>query len=95
MPSEPPPGWPSVLDVLEGRLRAHAAVLEGADSAPPFEVPDGLGPLPAPLAARAAHIAGRQADLERQVRARMDIVRVLLSRTTAPRRESIFLDTRA
>ena len=38
------PDWNAVLDVLEARIEAHRAVLEGSPAVTPYELPAEIGP---------------------------------------------------
>jgi hypothetical protein len=90
------PDWNAVLDVLEARIEAHRAVLEGSPAVTPYELPAEIGPLPLELAGRACVILARQQELEATLTAEMAELRNLFDRhASAASAVPIYLDARA
>ncbi|HMD45959.1 MAG TPA: hypothetical protein VKG43_07360 [Acidimicrobiales bacterium] len=72
--------WVGVLEVLEGRLAEYWRALSGQAPMPdPFSVPEGLGPLPPALVARARTLLAGQREVELQIRTRLGVLGDLLA----------------
>ena len=91
--------WYSVLDDLDAHLlvQEEAFSVGQAELIVAFEVPSGLGPLPANLQPRFALLGRRSDDLLREVATRRDAIAQRLAalprHRAAPRPTACYLDT--
>jgi hypothetical protein len=70
-----------ILDDMEARLAGHRQALDEGSTPPgPVVVPDGTGPLPPALRARAAAVLDATRHMEAEVEIRRDAVRGAMCR---------------
>jgi hypothetical protein len=90
--------WERLLGALEARLAHWQSALDGAGPYPDeLSWPEGLGPCPAHLEARAQRILAAQGDLHERLAARHAAVGALLRRSESPRHDAspaLFVDQR-
>jgi hypothetical protein len=88
-------GWHEVLDDMEGRLDDVDRELKtGGPAVSPFELPEGLGPLPPELRHRATLALHRTHSKQLEAeQARDRIAEALRQGRTAARQPAAYLDT--
>ena len=87
--------WAELLDLLEARTSAYAAVLRGGPTPRPIPIPVDLGPCPPALRARGALIVERHHDLENAFRDRLALLRGVMEPGDVARAGSIYIDAQA
>ena len=90
--------WARVLDQMEaGLAEHHRALLEGGEHPGPVVVPEGIGPLPVTLRARAEAVLAATRRMEAEVEIHRDALRGALRRRAhvEGREAAAYVDARA